>query len=174
MAGTWTQTKGPKGRPGIYVQGTPRGAKRYKVAYRDARGLVTSKTFDRLEAAKAFQDEQTGRRRSGELLDASKARRTVGELWTHFSETRETRGGRAIKPSTFASYEARWTKHIEPRFGRQRVGEVRREDVKRFLVDLQAKASLDTRRKVQQVFHKLFAVAVQEGIGFRRSAGSIS
>ena len=80
MAGTWTQTKGPKGRPGIYVQETTRGAKRYKVAYRDARGMVTSKTFDRLEDAKAFQDEQTGRRRRGELLDASKARRTMGEL----------------------------------------------------------------------------------------------
>ena len=104
MAGTWTQTKGPKGRPGIYVQETVRGAKRYKVAYRDARGVVTSKTFDRLEHAKAFQDEQTGRRRSGELLDASKARRTVGELWSYFEQNRETRGGKAIKPSTFASY----------------------------------------------------------------------
>jgi integrase len=134
---------------------------------------VTSKTFDRLEDAKAFQDEQTGRRRTGELLDASKARRTVGELWAYFSGTRETRGGRAIKPSTFASYEARWTKHIQPRFERQRVGEIRREDVKRFLLDLQARTSLDTRRKVQQVLHKLFAVAVQEGWLTRNPADGI-
>jgi integrase len=173
MAGTWTQTKGPKGRPGIYVQGTTRGARRYKVAYRDARGVVTSKTFDRLEDAKAFQDEQTGRRRSGELLDASKARRTVGELWNYFEQTRETRGGKAIKPSTFASYEARWTKHIQPRFERQRVGDIRREDMKRFLVDLQARTSLDTRRKVQQVVHRLFAVAVQEGWLIRNPADGI-
>jgi integrase len=173
MAGTWTQTKGPKGRPGIYMQETVRGAKRYKVAYRDARGMVTSKTFDRLEDAKAFQDEQTGRRRTGELLDASKARRTVGELWAYFEQTKETRGGKAIKPSTFASYEARWTKHIQPRFGRQRVGDIRREDVKRFLVDLQARTSTDTRRKVQQVLHKLFAVAVQEGWLSRNPADGI-
>jgi integrase len=173
MAGTWVQTKPPRGRPGIYVQDTVRGGKRYKVAYRDARGKVTSKTFDCLEDAKAHQDEHAGRRRTGELLDASKARKTAGELWAYFSQTRETRGGRAIKPSTFASYEARWTKHIQPRFERQRVGEIRREDVKRFLVDLQGRTSLDTRRKVQQVLHKLFAVAVQEGWLTRNPADGI-
>jgi hypothetical protein len=78
--------------------------------------LVSSKTFGRLEDAKAFQDEHSGRRRTGELLDSSKARRTVEELWDYFSEIRETKGGKAIKPSTFASYEARWTKHIEPKW----------------------------------------------------------
>lgn len=117
MAGTWEKTKAPRGRPGIYVQSTGGGGKRYKVAFRDARGVVSSKTFGRLEEAKTFQDEHAGRRRTGELLDASKARRTVGELWAYFSATRETRGGKAIKPSTFASYQVRWTKHIEPKWG---------------------------------------------------------
>ena len=63
MAGTWTQTKGPKGTPWDLREETPRGTKRYKVAFRDARGMVTSKTFDRLEDTKAYQDEQAGRRR---------------------------------------------------------------------------------------------------------------
>ena len=163
MAGTWTKTKRPKGRPGIYEQENPRGGKRYKVAYRDARGSVVSKTFPRLEEAKTFQDEQSGRRRTGDLPDTSKARRTVSELWDHFSATRETRGGKAIKPSTFASYEARWTKHIAPTFGRRRVGEVSRDEVKRYLVTLQGSTSLDTRRKVQQVLHKLFSVGLYDG-----------
>jgi integrase len=163
MAGTWVKTKGPKGRPGIYEQESPRGGKRYKVAYRDSRGKVISRTFSRLDDAKAHQDEMSGRRRTGELPDASKAPRTVSELWEHFSATRETRGGKAIKPSTFASYEARWTKHIEPTFSRRRVGEVSRDEVKRFLVMLKANTSLDTRRKVQQVMHKLFAVGQSDG-----------
>ena len=53
------------------------------------------------------------------------------------------------------------------------MGEIRREDLKRFLVDLQASTSLDTRRKVQQVLHKLFAVAVQEGWLTRNPADGI-
>jgi integrase len=43
------------------------------------------------------------------------------------------------------------------------VGELRREDIKRFLVDLQTRTTIDTRRKVQQVLHKLFAVGLVEG-----------
>jgi hypothetical protein len=39
-----------------------------------------------------------------------------------FEQTREGRGGEEIKPSTFASYEARWTKHIAPKWGERRVG----------------------------------------------------
>jgi integrase len=163
MAGMWQQTKGPKGRPGIYVQDTARGGKRYKVAFRDKNGAVTSKTFPRLEDAKAFQEGLGIRKREGTLPDTSKARRTVAELWAFFEETREGRGGDPIKPSTFASYEARWTKHIGPKWGKRRVGEVSREELKTWLKALQEKTSLDTRRKVQQVIHKLFAVAVGEG-----------
>jgi integrase len=135
--------------------------------------MVTSKTFDRLEDAKAFQDEQTGRRRKGELLDASKARRTVNDLWIYFSETRETRGGRAIKPSTFASYTTRWRTHIQPSWGDYKVGEVQRDHLKRWLREPQAKTSTDTRRKTQQVVHKLFAVAVSENWLARNPADGI-
>lgn len=178
MAGTWRQTKGPKGRPGIYVQDTARGGKRYKVAYRDARGTVTSRTFERLEDAKDFQDNIGIRRRRNDLPDATKARMTLSELWAYLEANRDElgRGGGPIKPSTWASYEARWAKHIAPRFGHEhtddcprdcnkpnrRIGEVGRDELKAFLKDLQAKTSLDTRRKVQQVLHKLFQVAVNE------------
>jgi hypothetical protein len=78
-------------------------------------------------------------------------------------QPREGQGGEEVKPSTFASYEARWTKHIAPKWGKRRVGEVSREELKTWLKALQEKTSLDTRRKVQQVIHKLFAVAVGEG-----------
>lgn len=174
MAGTWRQTRGPKGRPGVYSQETARGTKRYKVAYRDSRGVVTSKTFPNLEAAKAFQDDLNIRRRRNELPDTAKARKTVGELWAHFAATREGRGGDEIKPSTFASYEARWTKHIVPRFTSRRVGDITREELKAFLTDLQKRTSIDTRRKVQQVIHKLFELALSEGWLVRNPADGIA
>ena len=165
MAGRWVPTKGPKGRPGIYVQDTAKGGKRYKVAFRDARGVVTSQTFPRLEDAKDFQDQLGIRRRRNDLPDVSKTRMRLSELWEHLAANRDElgRGGRPIKPSTWASYEARWTKHIAPRLGSRRIGETGRDELKVFLKELQARTSLDTRRKVQQVLHKLLQVAANEG-----------
>jgi integrase len=48
-------------------------------------------------------------------------------------------------------------------FGKRRIGEVGRDELRSYLRDVQAKTSLDTRRKVQQVLHKVFQVAVNEG-----------
>ena len=58
-----TRTKGPKGRRGIYVQEAPRGPA-YKLAYRDGRGVVTSKrSIDRV-AVPAAQPERSQSRRT--------------------------------------------------------------------------------------------------------------
>jgi hypothetical protein len=94
MAGRWEQTR----TPGIYVQEGPRG-KRYKAAFRDARGVVTSKTFPRMGRLRTFSlrrgsnDGQTPARRV-------EGCRTMSDLWEHVAKT--YRG----KPSTFASYLA--------------------------------------------------------------------
>ena len=47
-------------RAGHPLQESARGDKRHKVAFRDARGMVTSKRFDHLEEAKAFRLEMKG------------------------------------------------------------------------------------------------------------------
>jgi hypothetical protein len=49
VAGKWEQTKSP----GVYVQ-QGRNGKRYKAAFRDARGVVTSKTFPWIGQAQTF------------------------------------------------------------------------------------------------------------------------
>jgi hypothetical protein len=65
MAGRWEQTR----TPGIYVQEGPRG-KRYKAAFRDARGVVTSKTFPRIGQAQDFLAEKRQQRRTNTLSRA--------------------------------------------------------------------------------------------------------
>jgi hypothetical protein len=162
MAGRWEQTR----TPGIYVQEGPRG-KRYKAAFRDARGVVTSKTFPRIGQAQDFLAEKRQQRRTNTLPDVSKGARTMSDLWEHVAKT--YRG----KPSTFASYEHRWRNHVEPALGRRRLDSLRRSDIEGLYADIEARTSLDTRRKVQQVVHKMLAVAVRSEWIVRNPADGI-
>ena len=160
MAGKWTKTR----EPSVYVQEYPHvGAqgkrytrKRYRAAFRDARGKTTSRTFDRFEDAKAFVEGiRTDKRKGVALPDVSKSKKTVGDAWSHLDKTWEG------KPSTLASYEARWEKHIKPVFKERRISTMRRSEIMEFYTALQARTTLDTRRHVQQVLHKMLAVAVR-------------
>jgi integrase len=150
VAGKWEQTK----TPGVYVQ-EGRNGKRYKAAFRDARGVVTSKTFPRIGQAQDFLAEKRQQRRTNTLPDVSKGARTMSDLWEHVAKT--YRG----KPSTFASYEHRWRNHVQPALGRRRLDSLRRSDIEGLYADVEARTSLDTRRKVQQIVHKMLAVAVR-------------
>ena len=151
MAGKWEQTK----TPGIYVQEGRNGKPRYKAAFRDARGIVTSRTFPRIGQAQDYLADIRIRRANNTLPDVSQGARTMTDLWEHIAKT--YRG----KPSTFASYEHRWRNHVQPALGRRRLDSLRRSDIEGFYADVEASTSLDTRRKVQQVVHKMLAVAVR-------------
>lgn len=151
MAGRWEQTK----TPGVYVQLGRNGKPRYEAAFRDARGVVTSKTFPRIGLAQDHLADIRIRRATNTLPDVSRGARTMSDLWDHVAKT--YRG----KPSTFASYEHRWRNHVQPVLGKRRLDSLRRADIEGFYADVEARTSLDTRRKVQQVVHKMLAVAVR-------------
>jgi integrase len=140
--------------------------KRYKVVFRDGRGKVTSRTFARLRDALDKKAELRGQRSRGELLDASLARRTLVELWTHFVETSR------VKASTMHFYENSWRVHVEPALGHRRLGDIRRTDLERFYADLEGRTTLATRRAVQQLVRRMFTVAVNsEWISRNPAAG---
>jgi integrase len=152
MAGKWTNT----GTPGVYVQdGARTGRPRYKVAFRDPRGVVTSKTFPTKRLALAAQADLRTRRATRSLPDASHGRKTVSDLWKYLMKTSRAR------PSTRAWYESRWTNHVEPALGARRIDSIRRAELEAFLADVESRTSVATRRAVQQLVHKLFAVAVR-------------
>jgi integrase len=147
----WEKTR----TPGVYVRVGTDGQRRYKVKYRDRSGMVTSRTFPTEREARKHLAEMHSRS-TNRRPDSSKASRTMEALWGHLAAT--YRG----KPSTFASYEARWSKHIKPALGSKKVGSVNRSDLTEWLEKLEKETSLDTRRKVQQVVHKMLAVAVDD------------
>jgi integrase len=154
MAGKWEQTK----TPGIYVQEGRNGKPRYKAAFRalsSGQSVVTSRTFPRIKDAKDYLADISNRRRNNTLPDVSKGARTMTDLWEHFEKT--YRG----KPSTWATYAHRWKNYIKPKFGTRRLDTLRRDEVEEFYNDLERATSLDTRRKVQQILHKLLEVAVR-------------
>jgi integrase len=158
MAGKWERTK----FPGVYAQRDLRtGKERYKAAFRNARGIVTSKTFSPrdfkypLREAKAHLEDMHRAGRENRLPDTSKSRKTMAQLWEHVQTVNRAR------PSTRAWYESRWTNHVEPRLGGRKVSEVRRSELEELLADVERRTSEQTRRAVQQLVHKLFAVAVR-------------
>ena len=164
MAGTWSKTK----MPGVYVQRDARtGKPRYKAAFRDARGVVTSRTFPTVKLAEAHLHEMHMKRATRSLPDSSHSRKTVMDLWDHHAKTWRKR------PSTFASYDSRWRTYIEPALGSRRIGDIRRAEIERFYADVEMRTTLDTRRKVQQIVHKLFAVAVRSEWLVRNPADGI-
>jgi integrase len=149
MAGRWERTK----TPGIYVQAGANGKPRYKAVFRDSRGMVTGKTFPNVKLAQAFLHDVHVKKATGSLPDTSKARQTVDDLWAYFERTSRA------KPSTMAWYESRWRVHVAPALGSRRVGDIRPSELAEFYADLERRTSLSTRRGVQQLVHKLFAVA---------------
>jgi integrase len=158
MAGKWKSS----GHPGIFVQEDRRGDTRYKAVYRDSRGVATSRTFPLLREARDFLGKTRGQRADGTLPDVSKSARTMDELWAHYEKTRESSRGGKVKPSTFASYADRYPVHIQPVFGHRRLNSLTKSGIKEFYADLEQREGLDTRRKVQQIVHRLLQVAVDD------------
>jgi integrase len=118
---------------GRVCPGGSNGKPRYKAAFRDARGVVTSRTFPRIGQAQDFLADMRIRRATNTLPDVSKGARTMTDLWEHFEKT--YRG----KPSTFASYAHRWRNHIQPAFGKSRLDSLRRSGIEEFYEALEAR-----------------------------------
>jgi integrase len=163
MAGKWTKTNEACVYEQRFTREDPRTGRRiehrrYKAAFRtvsNGKPVVTSRTFERKKDAVDFVAKSRVNIREGApTLDVSKSKRTVEDAWNHLRETWDR------KPSTLASYEARWTKHIQPAIGSRRIAQVRRADLVELYADVQKRTTLDTRRKVQQIVSKLFSVAM--------------
>ncbi len=176
MAGKWQQTNEPCVYVQVYTRSDPKTGKveerkRWKAAFRavsNGRPVVTSRTFDRRGDAVAFVAQNRVNARRGEAtIDVMKSRKTVAEAWDHLVKTWRK------KPSTLARYTSDWKVHIEPALGSRRLVKVQRAELEAFYTDLEQRTTLETRRKVQQIVHKIFAVAVQNEWLIRNPAHGI-
>ncbi|WP_111510928.1 site-specific integrase [Mycobacterium kyogaense] len=118
---------------------TASGATKYRVRYRtpdrrqtDKRGFTTKRD------AEAFAATVEVSKMRGEYVAPTLGRVTIGELGPLWLERQ--RGH--MKPSGFRSYESAWRVHVEPRWRRTRISDVRYTDVQAWVSALPLSASM--------------------------------
>ncbi|BBY41661.1 hypothetical protein MMAN_57950 [Mycobacterium mantenii] len=112
---------------------TSDGATRYRVRYRtpdqrqtDKRGFATKK------AAEAFAASVEVSKLRGEYVAPRDARVTLGELGPAWLDRQ--RGH--LKPSGYAVMETTWRLHLQPRWGRVALGDIKPTGVQKWISDL--------------------------------------
>lgn len=111
--------------------------KRYRVRYRkpdhsqtDKRGFRTKRDSELFLAATEV------RKATGEFIDATAARITIGELGLPW-----LRAQAHLKPSSYAVVEVAWRMHVEPVWGRRMLGEIRHSEVQFWVSELASRKS---------------------------------
>ena len=101
---------------------TSQGQTRYRVRYRTPDRRQTDKRgFRTKRDAEQFAATVEVAKMRGEYVPPTLGRITVGELGPGWLERQKGH----MKPSGFRSYESAWRVHVEPRWGRTRVSEIR-------------------------------------------------
>ena len=112
---------------------TSSGATLYRVRYRTPENRQTDKRgFTTKRDAESFAATVEVSKLRGEYVAPTLGRVTVGELGPAWLDRQ--RGH--LKPSGFRSYEGVWRCHVEPRWGRTRVSDIRFTDVQAWVSEL--------------------------------------
>jgi integrase len=105
----------------------------YSVRYRTPDRRQTRKRgFRTKRDAQLFANKVEVSKANGEYIGASAGRVTIGELGPAWLARQQGH----MKPSGFRSYDSSWRVHVEPRWGRVRIGEVRFSDVQAWVSEL--------------------------------------
>lgn len=105
---------------------------RWRVQYRTPDHRVTQKRgFATKRDAEAFAATIAVSKLRGEFVDPADARVTVGELGAIWVAARTH-----LKPSTRRAEEIAWRIHVEPRWGRMRLAEIRHSAVQQWIADM--------------------------------------
>lgn len=116
----------------------------YQAHVFDARsGKRIRRTFPTKTAAKLWRADAVAALRQGDLAAVTPTGRTVAAALEQLLDgmrdgTVLDRSGRRYRPATIRGYDADIRKHLAPRLGHLRLGEVRRADVQRLVDELHA------------------------------------
>jgi integrase len=106
--------------------------KRYRVRYRDADRRSRERAgFARKIEAEEYLASVTVQQLRGEFVDPNAGRAELRELGLDWLASKAS-----LKPSSYRPLEIAWRLHVEPYWGRRRLGEVRHSDVQRWLSQL--------------------------------------
>ena len=116
------------------------GGKRYRVRYRKPDRTQTDKRgFRTKRDAELFLAATEVRKARGEFIDASAARITINEIGGSWLSSQGH-----LKPSSLAVIEVAWRIHVQPRWGRRVLGEIRHSEVQAWVSELASRRSART------------------------------
>lgn len=158
MAGTVTAYETAKG-------------KRYRVRYRKPDGAQTDKRgFKTKREAELFLASTTVSKASGDYLDPTQSRRTVGSFAAQWKSGRLA----SLKPSSQNTMETAWRIHVEPQWGSRRVASVRSSEVEDWISSLARDGkSAQTVRRAVIVLSSILAIAERDRIVLQNAARGV-
>lgn len=109
------------------------GRASYRVHYRTADKVQRSKSFRLKREADAYLTEVTSSVQTGNYVDPSRGRVTLGTVADDWLATKVS-----IRPTTRARYESAIEKHVRPKWGTTPVARITHEDLQQWVADLVA------------------------------------
>ena len=136
-----------------------KNGKRWEARYRKPDGKTARKGgFVRKRDAEAYITSVESAKLQGAYIAPGESRVTVGELGTSWL----TAHAIAVKPSTFHSDESAWRVHVEPAWGRRRVGTIRHTEVAAWIAQLSSERSATTVKRCHGVLASILDGAVRD------------
>lgn len=132
--------------------------KRYVVRYRTPERRQSAKRgFKTKRDAELYLASVETSKARGEYIDATAARTTIDSLGAQWLANQTH-----LKPSSLRPLEIAWRLHVEPRWGRVAVGDVRHSDVQAWVTALTAGRSATTVLRAYGVLAGILDVAVRD------------
>jgi integrase len=145
------------------------GDGKYKVRWREL-GRARARTFDYKRDAESYDAEVKRRLRLGEVGIVDGARMTLGELHDQWKDAHFGN----LAPATVESYDAIWIKHVEPKLGMAKLGELRTQTIQRFSDELIKKGvGVATVRRILVVLGAMFRFAEEQEMVNRNPVRSV-
>lgn len=135
-----------------------RAGRRYRVRYRDPdRRSVEKAGFRTKDEALTYLAEKTVEIKRGEYVDPRAAVVTVASLGREWLAHQSH-----LKPSSWRPLEIAWRVHVEPRWGKRRVGDIRHSQVQAWVAEIAREKGATTVLRAHGVLAGILDVAVKD------------
>lgn len=132
--------------------------RRYRVRYRDPERRSREKAgFRTKRDAEEYLAGVTVSTARGEYIDPNAARATISDLGTQWLKNQSH-----LKPSAWRPLEITWRLHVEPQWGRRRVGDIRFSEVQTWVTTLGEQRSPTTVLRAYGILAGILDVAVRD------------
>ena len=134
------------------------GGKRYRVRYRKPdRSQTHKRGFRTKRDAQLFLAATDVRKATGEFIDSSAARITIDEIGAAW-----IRSQTHLKPSSYAVVEVAWRVHVQPKWGKRVLGDIRHSEVQAWVSELSKRKSATVVIRAYGVLAGMIDIAVKD------------